>query len=212
MSLHLYFVRHGETIYSQTGGFCGDLDPDLTPAGYEMAQAFGKAYQQLEWKAAYVSPKRRTIATAKPLCDAVGLEMHLREGLQEIRYGEWENRTAEYVRENDVEAYQHWLMEPAWNSPTGGETAFQVASRATLVITEIEETYPDGNVLVVSHKATLRILLCSLLGIDLGRYRDRLDMPAASVSIVKFGKYGPMLMSTGDRGYMPPQLRSRVGT
>ena len=35
--------------------------------------------------------------------------------------------------------------------------------------------YATGNVLVVSHKATIRIILCELLGIDLGRYRDRIE-------------------------------------
>ena len=88
----------------------------------------------------------------------------------------------------------------------------QIASRASLVITEIEQQYPEGNVLVVSHKATIRVLLCSLLGIDLGRYRDRIDMPAASVSIVKFDLHGPMLQSLGDRAYMGDELRNRPGT
>ena len=77
------------------------------------------------------------------------------------------------------------------------------------VIAEIEETHTDGNVLVVSHRTTLRIVLCSLLGIDLGRYRDRLDYPAASLSVVKFGKYGPMLERMGDRAFMPEALRER---
>ena len=48
------------------------------------------------------------------------------------------------------------------------------------MLEEIEETYPDGDVLVVSHKATLRIMLCTLLGIDAGRYRDRLAMPVTA--------------------------------
>jgi broad specificity phosphatase PhoE len=212
MSLNLYLLRHGETAYSQSGNFCGELDPDLTPAGHIMARHFGNAYRHLEWQGIYTSPKQRTISTARALSNAVGVEMTLREGLTEIRYGQWEDRTAEDVKTNDSEAYQHWMTEPAWNAPTGGETAVQIASRAMLVITEIEQTHPDGNVLVVSHKATLRVILCSLLGIDLGRYRDRLDMPAASVSVVKFGKYGPMLMSMGDRSYLPLEMRSRPGT
>jgi probable phosphoglycerate mutase len=50
------------------------------------------------------------------------------------------------------------------------------------------------------------------MGIDLGRYRDRIDAPAASVSIVKFDIYGPMLEVLGDRNYMPRHLRERAGT
>ena len=101
----------------------------------------------------------------------------------------------------------HWMTEPAWNPPTGGETAVEIRNRVMTVILEIEEAHPDGNVLVVSHRTTLRIVLCSLLGIDLGRYRDRLDYPAASLSVVKFGKYGPMLERMGDRAYMPKSAK-----
>jgi broad specificity phosphatase PhoE len=153
MSLMLYFMRHGETIYSRTGGFCGDLDPELTPEGAKMAQAFAAAYSAIPWNAVYVSPMKRTIATAKPLCDAVGIEMELRDGLKEIKYGKWEGQSSDYVKQNYLDDYISWMTEPAWNSPTGGETAVQIASRAALVIAEIEEKYKTGNVLVVSHKA-----------------------------------------------------------
>jgi probable phosphoglycerate mutase len=212
MSLTLYFLRHGETIYSRTGDYCGELDPELTSEGTEMAKAFAEAYRTFSWEAVYVSPMKRTIATAKPLCDAIALEMKLREGLKEIRYGEWEGKTAEFVKQHYAEDYVHWLTEPAWNPPTGGETAIQIASRASLVITEIEQKYTEGNVLVVSHKATIRIMLCSLLGIDLGRYRDRIDVPAASLSVVRFDVHGPLLQRLGDRAFMDEQLRSRSGT
>ncbi len=212
MALTLYFMRHGETEYSQSGGFCGSLDPDLTDEGLQMAIAFGKAYSKLDWTAAYVSPMKRTIATAKPLCDAIGIEMQLRDGLREIEYGEWEGRTQDDVQKNDLGRYTHWITEPSWNSPPNGETAVQIASRSQSVITEITQKYSQGNILVVSHKATIRIMLCGLLGIDLGRYRDRIDMPAASISVVAFGKYGPKLQRLGDRSFMDEELRSRPGT
>jgi Histidine phosphatase superfamily (branch 1) len=67
-----------------------------------------------------------------------------------------------------------------------------------------------GDVLVVSHKATIRIILCSLLGIDLGRYRDRIEMLAGSVSIIRFDVYGPLLEVLGDQlGSLPPTYLNR---
>ncbi|TYQ30760.1 histidine phosphatase family protein [Pseudanabaena sp. UWO310] len=212
MSLNLYLLRHGETIYSRTGGYCGELDPELTDNGVKMAIAFGKAHQAIAWDAVFVSPMKRTIATAKPLCEAIGAEMQFREGLKELRYGKWEGLSNEFVRENYKDDYLRWLSEPAWNPPTGGETAVQLASRASLVVAEIQERYPSGNVLVVSHKATIRVILCNLLGIDLGRYRDRIDVPAASLSVVQFGALGPMLKLLGDRSFMDAELRSLSGT
>lgn len=212
MSLTLYLLRHGETSHSKTGGYCGELDPDLTSIGAQMAAAFADAYRKLPWKAMFVSPMRRTVATAKPLCEALSIEMQVRDGLKEMRYGLWEDQTPRTVQQGYAEDYVRWLTEPAWNPPTGGETAVEVASRASLVIAEVQQRYPDGNVLVVSHKTTIRIILCGLLGIDLGRYRDRIDMPVASVSVVKFDVHGPLLQRLGDRSHLPEPLRNLPGT
>jgi len=41
-------------------------------------------------------------------------------------------------------------------------------------------------VLVVSHKATIRLLLSSLLGIDARGYRDRLDQAPACLNVLDF--------------------------
>lgn len=212
MSLKIYLLRHGETEYSQRGAFCGDLDIDLTPEGKQMAHFFAEAHRSMPWTDVYVSPMKRAIATAKPLCDALGLTMQIRDGLREISYGAWEDQEPDYVRQHYDQDFLRWQTDPAWNPPTGGETAIQIAARALPVITEIESKYKSGNVLVVSHKATIRIIICSLLGIDVGRYRDRINTPAASVSIVKFVTYGPMLEVLSDRSYMPKLLRNRAGT
>jgi broad specificity phosphatase PhoE len=177
-----------------------------------MARAFAEVHRAIAWTAVYVSPMKRTIATAKPLCDATGLEMQLRDGLKEIRYGKWEDRSLEFVKQHYWDDYIRWLAEPAWNPPTGGETSVEIASRASLVIAEIREKHATGNVLVVSHKATIRIALCGLMGIDLGRYRDRIEMLAGSVSIIKFDIHGPLLQVLGDRAYMGDELRARPGS
>jgi probable phosphoglycerate mutase len=155
---------------------------------------------------------KRTLATARPLCEAVGITPCLRDGLKEIAYGEWEGKTTEYVAQHFNEDYVSWLTEPAWNAPTGGETAVQIATRVSMVLTEILGSHRGGNILLVSHKATIRVLLCSLLGIDLGRYRDRLACPAGSLSVVQLQEHGPLLERLGDRSYMTPELRAMPGT
>jgi probable phosphoglycerate mutase len=54
------------------------------------------------------------------------------------------------------------------------------------VIRRIVVVHAGQTVLVVSHKATLRILLSSLLGFDARGYRDRLDQSPACLNIVEF--------------------------
>ena len=212
MALNLYLLRHGETEASRTGGYVGFTEVDLTPEGLAMAEAFAEKYKHLPWQAIFASPLKRTVATATPIAKAVGLNIQLRNGLKEMFFGEWEGLSLEEVKARHDKDYNNWMTEPAWNPPTGGETGMQVASRAAMVIAEIENQFTEGNVLVVSHKTTIRLMLCSLLGIDSGRYRDRINMPVASVSLVRFDKYGPMLLKHGDRTHLPEELESRPGT
>jgi len=84
MSLKIYLLRHDETTYSRQGTFCGSLDAELTQEGTQMADAFADAYRMIPWTDVYVSPMQRAIATAQPLCQALGLVMQLRAGLKEI--------------------------------------------------------------------------------------------------------------------------------
>lgn len=213
MSLTLYFLRHGQTASSRDNVFCGSgLDPELTPAGMEMAQAFTNAYRSSSWSAVYASPLRRTVMTAQPFCEAAGTSMMLRDELKEIGYGNWEGMTVEIVSREYHDDYLRWVADPAWFPPTGGERAVAIAHRGLRVIEEIKEQFTDGNVLIVSHKATIRIILCSLLGIDVGRFRYRLACPVASVSIIEFNAQGPLLRVLADRTHLSEQLRNLPGT
>ncbi len=212
MTLTLYFLRHGQTECSRSNFYCGSIDPELTPDGMEMAEVFADAYASTHWKAIFSSPMQRTIATAKPLCDIVKLQPELRDGLKEINYGQWEGKTPETVSIDFHDEYIRWLADPAWYAPTGGEMAIAIASRAMQVIEEIKQRYTDGNVLVVSHKATIRIMLCSLMGIDVGRFRYRLGCPVGSVSVVEFTSHGPLLKALADRTHQSTRLRNLPGT
>lgn len=213
MSLTLYFLRHGQTTLSRDDTFCGSgLDPEMTPEGLEMAQAFTDAYQSKSWAGIYASSLRRTLQTAGPLCALLQMKLEERDDLQEIAYGQWEGLSKETVAENYRDDYVNWLADPARNAPPGGELANAVAERGLRVISEIRERFAAGNVLVVSHKATIRILLCALLGIDVGGFRYRLACPVASVSTVEFTANGPMLQTLADRSHLNERLRTLQGT
>jgi probable phosphoglycerate mutase len=212
MNLTIYFLRHGETTASRTGVYCGGLDPELTPEGHEMALDVAAVYRDLPWEGVFCSPLKRTLATAEPLCQALGLTPQLRDGLKEIAYGCWEGKTPDEINRQFHDEYVRWLADPGWNAPSGGERGVDIARRSSSVLEEIERTYHSGNVLVISHKATTRIMLCSLLGIDVGRYRDRLSVPVAALCVVEMTERGPLLKVLGDRAHLREGLRRRSGT
>lgn len=213
MSLKLYLLRHGQTALSRDDVFCGSgLNPELTPEGLQMAQAFAAAYRTKSWSAIYSSSLRRGMDTAHPLCEVLGITPQVRLDLNEIGYGKWEGQTREHVDREYHDDYVSWLADPAWHAPTGGELAITVATRSLRVIDEIKSQYLDGNVLIVSHKATIRIILCSLLGIDVGRFRYRLGCPVGSVSLVEFSLEGPLLHLLADRSHLSASLQALPGT
>ncbi|SRR5581483_5421627 len=211
--LELYFLRHGQTPFSRQNRFCGSgTDAPLTPEGLEMAQAFAEYYKGTRWTEIYSSPLARTKVTADLIAKQQNIVPILANGLTEIAYGKWESKTVEEVEREYHDEHLSWTADPAWYPPTGGETAIDVAVRALGVIQEIRGKCGDGKVLIVSHKATIRIILCSLLGIDVGRFRYRLGCPVGSVSVVRSGDHGPLIEVVGGRDHLNDRLKTLSGT
>jgi probable phosphoglycerate mutase len=95
------------------------------------------------------------------------------------------------MRRADVEAqfpeeYTAWEEDPFTFAPQDGEAGVNVIARALPIIRQIVVEHRGENVLVVSHKATLRLLISSLLGFDARGYRDRLDQSPASLNVLDF--------------------------
>jgi broad specificity phosphatase PhoE len=210
--MHLYMIRHGQTAASRENLFSGSIDPPLTDVGQEMAEQFAAAYAHKTWAAFYCSPMLRTRQTVAPLSRLVGLEPTIEDGLKEIHYGEWEGMNQDEVKERWPEAFAYWAADPASRGAPGGETAFHVAARAMTVVERIRSKHTQGNVLIVSHKATLRIIACALLGVDVRRYRDRVAQPVAAVTMFEMKKTGPLLQLACDRSHLSETLRNAEGT
>jgi probable phosphoglycerate mutase len=210
--LELYFVRHGQTEMSRANRFSGSIDPPLSPDGEQMAEAFGAAYADRTWDAIWSSPKIRALRTAEALARRVGVTPRIEDGLREIAYGEWESLHPSEAEARWPEAYAWWSADTAGRSAPGGETAFDVAARAAPVIERLRAEHPSGRVMVASHKATIRILICALLGLDVRQFRVRVGQPVAAVSRFDIGPTGPMLVRLGDVSHLPPELQRAEGT
>jgi len=182
----MFLVRHGETTLSIEDRFAGSTDVPLGPNGRMQAERLAARLARDPIAAAYCSPMQRTVETASLVAQPHGLELIMRDGLREIDHGRWEG-----LRRADVEAlhpdeYAAWEEDPFTFAPLGGESGVQVVARALPVIREIVVSHPGENVLVVSHKATIRLILASLLGFDARGYRDRLDQSPACLNVVDF--------------------------
>lgn len=210
--LELLLIRHGQTDQSRENRFCGSIDPPLSEIGVRMAEAFGQAYAGEPWSAVYSSPLQRTRRTAESLTRRIGMDPILADGLREVHYGEWEGLRHDDVRVRWPEAYARWAVDPASRGTPGGETAFQVAARAVPVVERIRAAHAEGRVLIVSHKATIRILICALLGLDVRLFRDRMAQPTAAITRFNIDDKGARLFQLGDVEHLPADLREAEGT
>jgi probable phosphoglycerate mutase len=186
MATRIFLVRHGGTIWSSDEKFAGSSDIDLSEEGRQQATALGRRLAQVKIDAAYCSPMRRTQETAKLALADHKIDLQIVPGLREIDHGHWEGHTHSQVRQLFPDEYSAWQADPFMSPPPGGESGLSVLARALPALHKIVMDHPDQTVLVVSHKATNRLLLCSLLGIDQRLYRDKFTQDLACLNVIHF--------------------------
>jgi probable phosphoglycerate mutase len=179
-------VRHGATQLTAEDRFSGAIGVDLSDEGRHQVARLSERLAQDAISAVYCSPLSRTVETAEILAGPHRLALVRRDGLREISHGRWEGLTRREVEERFAEEYAAWDADPFTFAPEGGESGLVVLARALPVVREVVVSHRGETVLVVSHKATLRLILSSLLGFDPRGYRDRLDQSPACLNVVDF--------------------------
>lgn len=182
----VYLVRHGATQMTAEDRFSGAVGAELSDEGREQAARLGARVQDDGIATVYTSPFSRSADTARIIASACGLTTVLREELREISHGPWEGLTRREVETRFPGEYAAWEADPFTYAPPGAESGVAVLARALPVIRDIVTAHEGQTVLVVSHKATIRLVLCSLLGIDARGYRDRLDQSPACLNVLDF--------------------------
>jgi broad specificity phosphatase PhoE len=182
----VYLIRHGATELSKSDRFAGAIDVALSKEGRHQAKKLGQRLAKVNLEAVYCSDMHRAIHTAEAVAKPHGLTPMSNPGLREIDHGHWEGMVHKVVEKKFAKEYQAWDADPLLSSPPGGETGLAVLARSLPALAKIVEAHPDKSVAVVSHKATNRLLLCSLLGIDPRLYRARLSQDTACLNIIDF--------------------------
>jgi broad specificity phosphatase PhoE len=186
MTTRLYLIRHGATTLSAEDRFAGYTDVPLSEDGQHQAEHLARRLADDDIAAVYTSPLTRTVQTATILAQPHKLSLNLCDGLREIHHGRWEELRRAEVEERFPKEYAEWEIDPFTFAPEGGESGLAVLARALPIIREIVVKHAGQNVMVVSHKATIRLLLCSFLGVDARGYRDRFDQSPACLNVLDF--------------------------
>jgi probable phosphoglycerate mutase len=182
----IFMVRHGATVLTDEDRFAGVTDVELSEEGREQARRLAERLTHAKITAIYASPLGRTVETARILAAPHDFEVQTRDGFREISHGHWEGMKRRDVEEKFPDEIAEWEKDPYTFAPLGGESGLAVTARALPALIDLVRDHPGEKILVVSHKATIRLLLSSLLGFDPRRYRDNLDQKPAALNIVDF--------------------------
>jgi broad specificity phosphatase PhoE len=186
VTTRVYLIRHGATVLTAEDRFAGSTDVQLSDEGRDQAQRLAERLATTELAAIYASPLQRALDTATIIATPHALTVAPMGAFREIDHGRWEQRTRAEVEHEYAEEYARWEADPYTFAPDGGETGLAVTARALPALLEIVAQHEGERILIVSHKATIRLLLSLLLGFDPRSYREHLDQSPAALNILDF--------------------------
>ena len=98
----LFLIRHAANNFTQEEKLAGWLPGvHLNDEGHQQAGQMAARMDKVKLDAIYSSPLERAVETAEYLAKPRGLEIQSREGLGEIRMGQWEGQKIDDLNKSD---------------------------------------------------------------------------------------------------------------
>lgn len=149
---HLYFTRHGQTIWNVENKICGATDIELTELGHQQAMELGEYIkkQGIAIDEILYSPLSRAAETARHISEVTGIPMREEVRLKEQNFGKYESTPRDGLefkkaKENFISSFD------------GGETMLHLAARVYNLLDEIR-LEQDKTYLLVAHNGISRII------------------------------------------------------
>ena len=148
---HVYFVRHGQTVWNVENKICGATDIALTELGHQQAIETGKKILEQGIKADEIlySPLVRARDTALHISEMTGIPAREEPRLKEQNFGKYES-TARDGKEFQ-EAKKQFVCRYE-----GGESMLHLAQRIYNLLDELKTS--DKTYILVAHNGIARVV------------------------------------------------------
>jgi broad specificity phosphatase PhoE len=156
--VQLLLIRHALPLRSEPGQ---GSDPHLSDEGVEQAQRLPEALKRFPLSRLVSSPQQRSVQTARPVADALGLAVDIDD-----RLAEYDRDMSVYIPIEQIKAEnpEEWARMADGHLPSGVDDA---AFRAR-IIAAIEDVVAaadhEHTVAVFSHGGVINVLLHQILG------------------------------------------------
>jgi len=185
----ILLIRHAENEYVAKGRLAGRLpDVHLNENGKKQAEAIANALAQAPIKAVYASPLDRCMETAQPLAEKLKLTVNPRDGLLEIDFGNWQDKTLKQLRRRKL-----WKVvqgNPARMQFPDGETFANAQLRVVNELETLSKKHSAKDLIACfSHSDVIRLAVAYYIGTPLDLFQ-RIAVSPASVSTLHIGEFG----------------------
>ena len=187
----LWVVRHGESTWNIAGLAQGHNDEaQLTERGQRQATEAAAQFGYRPVRAIYASDLRRARQTADAFAAVLGLPVQPDKRLRERSLGVLEGTERTAIGPSDTGLADGLVIDPDARPP-GGESVRDLYRRAAGFCDDLAASLPvgTGDVLVIAHGGTLRVLDAYLHGIPV----DQMTWwPVGNATIVRIPDFGTL--------------------
>ncbi len=150
---HLYFVRHGQTVWNVENKICGATDIELTEFGHQQAIETGKNILESGIQADEIlySPLARAKETARHISEMTGIPMREEPRLKEQNFGKWESTARDGLEFKKAK-------EEFCCRYDGGESMLFLAQRIYNLLDELKAESDQKTYILVAHNGISRVL------------------------------------------------------
>ena len=166
----IILIRHGETDWNKEQIFRGRIDVALNEVGLAQARAVQKFLKDVQISAIYSSPLSRALETARVVGEGRNCEVKIEEGFIDINFGRWQGISHQKVKEEYKELYEMWLNKPQMVTFPEGESLEEVQRRSMKALEKVIKKHPEETLAIISHRVLNKVLLCSILGLELSHF------------------------------------------
>lgn len=163
----IFLIRHGETEWNKEKRLQGNSNVNLSHEGLRQARLLADQAPFPYVDAIYSSDLSRAVSTAEILAEKFGLHVNKVPELRETNFGDWEGRSIRELAMECPEDFGKFFTDPEKCYPPNGETFLHSQTRVVNAVYRIIATHDEQNVIIVTHGAVIRLIICAILQIPI---------------------------------------------
>ena len=150
---HVYFVRHGQTVWNVENKICGATDIPLTELGHQQAIETGKKIVEEGIQADEIlySPLSRAAETARHIFEITGIPARMEPRLVEQNFGKWESTARDGLEFKKAK-------EDFCCRYDGGESMLHLAQRIYNLLDDVKAESDEKTYILVAHNGIARVV------------------------------------------------------